>query len=86
VGALAVVDTVGDVAERDGTPAAWCHLERGGRKERRRDSVEERQTRENEPGLRGSGDGRFERSEWDDAKGVPSDAAGNPIACERADI
>jgi len=68
------VDTIGDVAERDETLAAWCRLERDGRKERRRDSVEERRTRENEPNPNGLGDGRIERPEWDDVKGVPPGA------------
>ena len=80
------MDTVGDVAERDETLAAWCRPERDGRKERRRDSVEERQTRENEPNPHGLGDGRFEWQAWDDVKGVPAGAAGNPISCKRADI
>jgi len=60
VGSSRAVDTIGDVAKRAETLAAWCRLERGGRKERRRDSVEEKQTRENEPDPHGSGDGRFE--------------------------
>jgi len=54
-----LVDTIGDVAKRAETLAARCRLARDGRKERQRYSVEETQTRENEPDLKKSGDGRF---------------------------
>jgi len=53
------VNTIGDVAKRAETLAARCRLARDGRKERQRYSVEETQTRENEPDLKKSGDGRF---------------------------
>jgi len=56
------VDTSGNAAKRDETPGRTGCFERSGREDRRRNSEEEKRTRENEPVSQETGDGRFEEA------------------------